>query len=478
MCSNRACGLVLYLATTAFVLPAQTLTPLAAFKGANGISPHGSLVQGMDGSLYGTAEYGGSGAGGVIFNLAKGAGLTDFHSFILNSGDSSGQNPMGGLLLAADGNFYGTTELSSPGFGTIFKITPDGALTTIHTFAGTDGSWSQAGLVKAENGDLYGTTTFSFVFPNFGYGTIFKITTAGVLTTLHSFNLTDGADPLAGLVQATNGNLYGTASEGGNTTCYAPKGCGTVFKITPDGVFTTLHIFDQNDGANPLAALVQASDGNLYGTTNSGGLAACNPPYGCGTIFRITSDGVLATIHNFDGADGVGPSGLVQATDGNLYGTTQYGGNTTCTNGCGTIFKIGLDGTFTSLYSDFGSGVGFRPQPHAALLQATDGDFYGTTALGPAPSSSGDGSIFKFSVGLGPFVKTLPGLGAVGSHVRILGDDLTGATSVTFNGVAAAFSVVSPAQIVATVPAGATTGKVQVIAPGGTLLSTVGFVVP
>jgi uncharacterized repeat protein (TIGR03803 family) len=402
-------------------------------------------------------------------NFAKGAGLTTFHSF-----DSTGWEPQAGLLLAADGDLYGTTFAGPPqntfyGNGTIFRITPDGALTTIHTFGGTDGEAPMGGLVKAANGDLYGTTTFGGTsgacVPS--CGTIFKITPAGVFTTLHSFQSTDGSNPYSGLVQATNGDLYGTTGYGGNTTCR--YGCGTIFKITPHGVITTLHVFNQTDGANPVAGLVQATDGNLYGTT-----------YG-GTIFKMTPEGVLTTIHNFDGADGATPNGLVQATDGNLYGTTQQGGagGNACSNfgGCGSIFKINLDGTFTSLYS-FGPAVGIRPG--AALLQATDGNFYGTTTEGPILSSGRlcDGTVFKFSVGLGPFVKTLPAAGPVGSHVRILGDDLTGATSVTFNGIAAAFSVLSPAQIVATVPAGATTGKVQVITPGGTLLSNIGFVVP
>jgi uncharacterized repeat protein (TIGR03803 family) len=224
----------------------------------------------------------------------------------------------------------------------------------------------------------------------------------------------------------------------------------------------------------PSGALVQATNGDLYGTTTEGG-ANCANNRQCGTVFKITLDGAFTTLHSFKGRpDGATPNGgLIQATDGNLYGTTSNGGD----NGFGSIFKITPHGDLTILYS-FCAQTANCPQgrsPAAGLMQDTNGNFYGTTQYSGAYHQ---GTVYEFSMGLGPFVKTLPAIGAVGSGVRILGTGLTGATSVTFNGIAAMFAVVSPSQIVARVPAGATTGKIQVTTPSGTLVSNVAFLVP
>jgi len=327
----------------------------------------------------------------------------------LNSTDGNGP---AGLIQAANGDFFGMTET-----GTIFKIAPAGALTVLHNFDSTNGG-EPGNLVQAINGDLYGTTTTGGAGTAClnGCGTIFKITLAGALTTIHNFNGQDGS--LAnGLVQAANGDLYGTTYAGGNL-CAQDQTCGTIFKITLAGVFTTLYNFSGTDGAFPEDSLVQGTDGYLYGTTYEGG-----SEYSSGTIFRITPAGALTTLHRFEPteAGGFPAAGLTQDTNGDFYGTTMDGVSGECQNGCGTVFGL--------------------------------------------------------SVGIAPFVKTLPTVGVAGSVVRILGTDLSGATSVTFNGIAAAFGVISPSQILALVPAGATTGKVQVITPSGTLLSNVGFVV-
>lgn len=261
--------------------------------------------------------------------------------------------------------------------------------------------------------------------------------------------------PVAGLTRSTSGEFYGTTVDGG------AKGFGTVFKITRAGTLTTLHSFDSNDGAQPVTRLIQATDGNFYGTTPVGGGATVS-----GVVFKMTPAGALTTLHLFAGTDGAAPeSRLIQATDWNLYGTTQLGG----LNGLGTIFRIATSGTFTTLHH-FDSTEGY--EPIASLMQATNGGFYGTAAFGGA---SGDGTVFSFSVGLNPFVKTLPSAGKVGAAVKILGTDLTGATSVTFNGAAAAFTVVSASEITTTVPAGATTGTVEVVTPSGALSSNVPF---
>ena len=303
---------------------------------------------------------------------------------------------------------------------------------------------------------------------------------AQTFTRLHRFDGTDGSSPYAGLVQATGGNLYGTTETGGANNYY-----GTVFKITPSGTLTTLYSFCSQsgcaDGANPYAGVVQDTNGNFYGTTGGGGVTS-----GGGTVFKITPSGTLTTLYSFcsesDCTDGADPAGLVQATDGNFYGTTSGGGvnGTDCgSGGCGTVFKITPSGTLTTLYSFCPQGrVCEDGRAPVGLVQDTNGMFYGTTAIGAHISdcrSVGCGTIFSLSVGLGPFVKTQPASARVGGFVEILGTNLTGATSVSFNGTPAVFRVVLNSLIKTTVPAGATTGTVQAVTPGGTLSSNVPF---
>jgi uncharacterized repeat protein (TIGR03803 family) len=264
------------------------------------------------------------------------------------------------------------------------------------------------------------------------------------------------------------------------------NGCGTVFKITTSGTLTTLYTFCTlgspcTDGELPNSALVQATNGDFYGITGYGGASSVS----AGTVFKITPSGVLTTLYAFctqgyPCTDGYSPwAALVQATDGDLYGTTTGGG----ANGLydGTVFKITPSGTLTTLYSFCSeSGCTDGAYPEAGLVQATNGDLYGTTAEGGSDEScsEGCGTVFSLSVGLGPFVKTLPTSGKVGAAVKILGSDLTDATSVTFNGRAARFSVVSRYLITTTVPTGATTGTVQVVTPSRMLSSNVPFRVP
>jgi uncharacterized repeat protein (TIGR03803 family) len=468
----------------AIALPAQTFTTLHSFDFTDGGHPVGGVAQGTDGSLFGTTLDGGNygtencfGGCGTIFKITTNGTLTTLYIFCSESKCADGQYTYSGLTLATNGNFYGVTTIGGAGYdGTVFRITSSGALTTLHSFDGTDGEspYVEGWLVQATNGDFYGATyeggTTSTYCPS-GCGTVFKITPSGALTTLHNFDGTDGESPFTGLTQATNGDLYGTTSYGGNTIC--TSGCGTVFKMTLDGA----------DGEYPFSALIQATDGNLYGTTEEGGA------YGGGTVFKITPSGKLTTLYSFCPESGC-PDGefpaaeLVQATDGNFYGTTYNGGTgTNCTSGCGTIFEITASGTLTTLHSFDGTdGAG----PEAGLVQETNGFFYGTTYDGGANSScavlgggSGAcGTVFSLSVGLGPFVKTLPTSGNVGAAVKILGTDLTGATAVSFNGTAATFTVKSRYLITATVPVGAATGTVQVVTPKGTLLSNLPFRVP
>ena len=471
---------------TTSVAQAQTLKVLHSFDGADGANPN-ALVQATNGDLYGTTFKLGTNNAGTIFKITPTGTLTTVYSFCSQSNCTDGENPHAGLVQDTNGDLYGTTEHGGTNnAGTVFKITPSGTLTTLYHFTcvyecAERGSSPDAALVQDTNGDLYGTTGGGG--PS-DFGTVFKITSRGTLNTLHTFDGEDGFYPQAALIQAPNGDLYGTMENGGPVTSN-----GTFFKITPTGTLTTLYSFCSKngctDGINPNA-LVQAANGNFYGTTILGGViisGLCNDS--CGTVFKITPSGVLTTLYSFcsqgNCADGANPyTGLVQATDGNFYGTTSVGGaNTTenCENvyivGCGTIFKITPTGTLTTLYSFCSlAACADGDEPGAALVQDTNGDLYGTTEDGGA---SGFGSVFSLSLGLGPFVETRLTSGKVGAAVQILGTKLTGATSVKFNGKAAVFKVVSSSEITTTVPAGATTGKVEVKTPSGTLISNVNF---
>ncbi len=448
----RMAGVVAVVCAAAAIVSAQTVTTLVSFVITNGADPFTGLVQGTDGNFYGTTQEGGASSNcsngcGTIFKITPTGTLTTLHSFAGTDGSGS----EGGLMLATDGNFYGTTYAGAAnGDGTIFRITPAGTLTTLHTFSGSDGRNPASAMVQGTDGNFYGTTNFGGTRDD---GTVFKMTAAGALTTLHSFDHKDGFIPNGGLVQATSGNFYGTTIYGG-TGNY-----GTVFKMTAAGTLTTLHSFDDTDGNGPLGGLVQGTDGNFYGATNFGGNNP-NCQTSCGTIFKITASGKLTTLYDFDTTQGpYGPfCALIQGTDGNFYGTTQ----------ANIVFQITPAGVLTPLFTfDFSDGF----EPLDALVQGTDGNFYGTTYQG----ASGYGTVFSLSMGLGPFVETNPSSGKVGSKVILLGNDLTGSTAVTFNGTASRFKVVSSTEIIATVPAGATTGKVEVTTSTATLQSNAVF---
>lgn len=460
---------------------AQTFTSLFSFD-TSGVYPEVGLIQGVDGGLYGTTELGGDYYAGTIFEISPTGELTTVYSFCSQPNCSDGYNPSPGLVLDANGNFYGMTTWGGPSSsGTIFRMKPHGKPTTLYSFCSqtncTDGALPEAGLVQAANGNFYGTTFYGGAHDA---GTVFEVTPQGKLTTLYSFcsqtNCSDGHAPEGGLVQADNGNFYGTTSIGGT------YGRGTVFRITPAGKLTTLHTFcsqtDCADGENPDAGLVQASNGNLYGTTY-GSTGCPSEVHSCGTVFEITPAGKLTTLYSFcsqaNCTDGSFPAAaLIQATDGNLYGTNLSGGDFVG----GTVFKITLQGTLTTLYS-------FCPhancidglEPDSSLFQATNGNFYGTTPFGGRGTAciQGCGTVYSLSTGLGAFVETLPTFGKLGGKVVILGNNFTGATAVSFDGTAAAFTVVSDTEITATVPAGATTGRVSVATASGTLTSNAAF---
>jgi uncharacterized repeat protein (TIGR03803 family) len=478
---KRACSVSALCTATVVALSAQTFTTLQSFNGADGRSPLSGLIQATNGGLYDATPGGGASGWGTVFKITPGGKLTTLYSFCAQSECTDGTTPGAGLVQSANGDLYGTTDYGGAyNNGTVFRITPSGRLTTLHSFAGppTDGEVPNAGMVQATNGDFYGTTAAGGAFRN---GTVFKITASGTLTTLYSFcsqsGCTDGSNPL-GLVQATNGDFYGVTALGGAAASYngnnAGAGCGTVFKITPSGTLTTLYSFCSlsgcTDGLAPQAGLVQAVSGDFYGTTEQGG--GTNH---AGTVFKISPSGTRTTLYRFCSqgacADGASPLvGPVQATHGDFYGTTYNGGDA----GRGTAFKITAGGTLTTLYSFCSQGYPCMDgaSPDAGFVQDTNGNLYGTTLAGGAVN---EGTVFGLSVGLVPFVKTQTTSGKVGAAVKILGTSLTGASSVSFNGTAAIFKVVSSSEITTTVPAGATTGKVEVATPSGTLSSNVPF---
>jgi uncharacterized repeat protein (TIGR03803 family) len=452
---------------------AQIFTSMHVFGSTDGANPYGALVQGADGTFYGTTSHGEANGppGGTVFRIAADGTLTTLHHFCSDPLCPDGFLSSAGLALSANGYFYGTTAAGGTGsFGTVFKMTPGGTLTTLYSFCSqancTDGYSPNAGLVPDARGNLYGTTLYGGTPDN---GTVFKITPSGTLTTLYSFcsqaNCSDGAGAYAGLVLATDGNFYGTTYYGG------VAGGGTVFKITPSGTLTTLHSFAGVDGLNPAGALAEGAHGALYGTTYQGGT------YGIVTVFRVTPPGALTMLYSFGsqsaGADGSHPyAGPVLATDGNFYGTTVYGGGSEN----GTIFQITPSGMLTTLYSFCPSpltGCTDGAEPYAGLVEGTSGIFYGTTSTGAE-----FGTVFSLSVGLGPFVKTIPCSGKIGEVVKILGTGLDGATTVSFGGMPAVFNVISSSEITTTVPAGATSGTVQVTTSSGTFLSNAAFQVP
>jgi uncharacterized repeat protein (TIGR03803 family) len=359
---------------------AQTLVPLWSFTdGDDGANPVAGLVQANDGNLYGTTEFGGTNTEGTVFRITASGALTPLYSF---TAGHDGKFPVAGLVQASDGNLYGTAEEGGTNnLGTIFRITTNSILTPLWSFTGGhDGGVPEGGLVQASDGYLYGT---AFLGGTNGYGAVFRITTNGALTPFYSFTGSDdGAIPKAGLVQANDGNLYGTTEYGGISS--GTSGDGTVFRITTNGVLMPLWSFTGgHDGKFPVAGLVQASDGNLYGTTLGGGTN------GWGTVFRIATNDVFTSLYSFsDGYDGAQPeAGLVQANDGNLYGTTYEAG----TNVYGTIFRITTSGVLTPLYSFTKSNDGAFPE--AGLAQAGNGNLYGTADTG---GTNAYGTVFEF----------------------------------------------------------------------------------
>jgi len=326
----------------------------------------------------------GCGGGGSSSSASAPQTITILHAF----NTSAGYGPSSGVVSDGEGNLYGTTAIG--GSGAVYRIDASGVATTLHSFDGSDGL-EPSTLVRGSDGNFYGTTQSGGAY---GDGTVFKITPQGALTTLHSFSGPDGFAPIV-LIWGNDGNLYGTTFVGGATfTSNADAtltGAGTVFKLTADGTLTTLFAFSGTDSPNPTA-LIQGADGNLYGTTYDGGGSLNNA---FGTVFKVTLNGEFTTLYSFSGTDGMYPAGINQGAAGNLYGTTAQGGPTFNNGddlGYGTVFKITPAGAFTSVFS-FTQSNGATPQ--GSLLEGSDSTLYGTTSqAGP----SGGGTVFKLNL--------------------------------------------------------------------------------
>ncbi len=341
----------------------------------DGAKPYGALIQATDGNLYGMTSYGGANGAGAVIKVTPAGSESVLYSFAA-TGD--GANPQGSLIQASDGNFYGLTPNGGAnGTGAVIKVTPAGSESILYSFAATnDGANPYGSLVQASDGNLYGMTANGGAN---GAGVVFRVTLAGTESVIHAFGAAgDGAAPYGSLIQASDGNLYGTTVGGG------ANGTGAVIEITlPADTESVLYSFAAaGDGASPYGALLQASDGNFYGLTQLGG--ANN----AGIAFKLTPAGVETLLHTFGGSgDGLHPFGsLIQASDGNLYGLTQLGG----AHNFGILFRLNLAGTESILHSFGASGDG--SEPYGSLLQASNGGLYGTTVLGGTNSL---GTIFE-----------------------------------------------------------------------------------
>jgi uncharacterized repeat protein (TIGR03803 family) len=353
-----AAGVVVLIASIASGQPIyQPLQPFGAARDA-GAKPFDELLQARDGSFYGTTLDGGKFGHGTVFKLDTARRPTTIHSF--TGGD--GAMPRAGLVEGRDGQFYGTTFFGGPlDAGTLYRITAAGKLTTLHRFAGADGALPSAALVQARDGNFYGTTTRGGAFDA---GTVFMLEPSGRVTTIHTFDDRDGSAPFGRLLETRDGLFYGTTLRGG------PSGGGTVFTIDAAGPLTIVHAFSGSDGDAPSVGVIRARDGSLYGTTDEDGFNSA-----FGTVFRIDPAGHFKTIHRFVGSDGFTPTArLIQAGDGRLYGTTNSGGL-----GQGTIFTITPQGTVTIVHRFTGIDGG---HPDGALIEANDGNLYGTTVAG------------------------------------------------------------------------------------------------
>ena len=382
---SMGCALLTLVCLTAASAAAQSESVLYSFCGlsscTDGQYPEVQLIEDPQGNLYGTTYEGGAHNGGTVFKLAPEGALTVLYSFGATSTD--GIEPVGTLVRDSKGNLYGATAAGGVyRSGTVFKVGPDGTATVVHNFgaSASDGLYPVAGLVMDGQGNIYGTTAYGG--KGFGAGTVYEVSAKGSYAVLHYFvGGGDGLRPMAPLVLDQQGNLYGTTELGGTF------GEGAVFKITSAGTESVLHSFSATgsakaDGVFPEGGLVVDAQGNLYGTTYNGG------EFHTGVVFKLTPAGTETVLHSFGGTgDGLHTqAALIIDGSGNLYGTSFQGG----AFGGGIVFKLDPGGNETILHS-FGSG-GDGAFPHAALLMDSAGNLYGTTEQG---GTNNGGTVFE-----------------------------------------------------------------------------------
>jgi uncharacterized repeat protein (TIGR03803 family) len=465
LCSALAIALLM-----AVPMQGQTPTTIYTFAGGNGnpANPeNNSVAQGRDGNFYFTTCVPLS-IESVMFNITPSNTLNTVYT---------PSNCSYGLTLGTDGNLYSTTGNNDGAgglYGSVYKVTPTGTETLLHTFTnGTDGSYPYWPPIEGTNGIFYGTTQAQIA-----NSTAYSVTSSGTFTTIHTFTGSDGQN-VNGLVQGSDGNFYGSTQSGGTS------GDGVIFKMTPTGTVTVLHNFAGTDGAVGRWDLIQAKDGNFYGVTLNGGTN------GAGVLFKITSTGTYTVLYNFPSTgnqySGNFPySGVIQATNGLLYGVT---GNQGGPFAFGSIYSFNTTtSTFTTLYSFTGGTDG--GQPFGPLLQHTDGLLYGTTYVGGNGScstveydgelvgTSGCGTVFTENIGAKPFINLSSTSGKVASQVGIYGQGFSSSSVVKFNGVQATkITLTGTTYITATVPTGATSGYVTVTTGSTTLTSTAKYTV-
>jgi uncharacterized repeat protein (TIGR03803 family) len=474
---------------TAFrITPAGTLTVLYHFSGPDGQAPTSGLTLGSDGDYYGTTELGGLYSQGTIFKITAGGAVATLYSF---TGGADGGQPVAPPIQGFDGNFYGTTCIgggSAGNNGTVYKITPSGAFTALHSLGFTGkGSYGNynAPLVQGTDGHFYGASSFGGTHD---LGFVFRVSPSGNFTTLFNFDSTHGSFP--NVIQGTDGNLYGATSWGGSA---GPGPGGVVFKITPTGMLTVLHNFTCGYDGCDGGPLMQATDGNLYGVNNGGGGADW------GVLYRITPAGNFSVLHNFDWNTGASPqASLLQHTNGVLYSTTAVGG-----------INNGGDGTFYSFDVGLRPSVRFLPEARAVdhTVEFLGQGFIGTTGVSfngvPARFSVYRDTYLTATVPLNattgfvtvntprgtlksnkPFqvrphiLSFSPASGPAGTTVIIKGTSFKQTTRVTFGGAKpASFTVNSNWRVTAIVPSGAKTGDISITTTGAPEYSATGFTV-
>ncbi len=452
-------GLIMLSAAHAAI---PTITALHVFNGTDGDTPYAPLMQASDGNFYGTTVHGGDdghgctqGCDGTIFKITPQGQYTLLHTFV-GGGTvpvyQNGRNPEGGLIEGPDGYLYGTTfdggfVVSAAG-GIVYKISKSGDFQKLHDFCGfvgcKEGTEPQGGLLLGSDGFFYGTTTSPPAFPQ-----IFRMSSTGVYSTIEDLYSTGFGTPLNGLVHASDGDYYGVA-------------IGGVFRVTPPLGFAPVYFFNSPSDGSGSSEVIQASDGNLYGATYPG-------PGNPGGVFRLTLTGTFQKILTFTGTGtGTSPNALLQASDGNLWGTTNISSGT---GGGGTVYTLTIDGTFLqSVFLTAKTGI----RPVAPLIQGIDGKLYGTaTTLGTLPSGfAASGTIFVVDAGLAPKLTSIAITAANNSIARGTGEQFTATgtygdnstsnitTQVTWNSSNAAVATI-----------GANTGLATAAATGSTIIT-------